>query len=226
MRPPPGSPTPSAAPRPSSKKPRPAPPKRATSWWPQPAPRPSSRWCRRAKRCVRRWPGWPSWALSRFCARRSMPACCAACRPSCKGAPMAELATIARPYAEALFKATTGAGVDPVSAAAWLDELAAIADRPELRPLAGNPKVTADQVFALFTQVLKDAARAALPQMARNFLPTLITNRRINVLTQVAQQFRALLNRRNGFSDAVVYSAFPMDSAALSEVGAALQKRF
>ncbi|MCW5235228.1 F0F1 ATP synthase subunit delta [Verminephrobacter eiseniae] len=139
---------------------------------------------------------------------------------------MAELATIARPYAEALFKATTGAGVDPVSAAAWLDKLAAIADRPELRQLAGNPKVTADQVFALFTQVFKDAARAALPEMAGNFLRTVIANGRINVLTQVAQQFRALLNRRNGFSDAVVYSAFPMDSAALSEVGAALQKRF
>jgi F-type H+-transporting ATPase subunit delta len=42
----------------------------------------------------------------------------------------------------------------------------------------------------------------------------------------VAEQFRALVNRRNGSSDAVVYSAFPMDGAALAEVGAALEKRF
>ncbi|MPN43882.1 ATP synthase subunit delta [bioreactor metagenome] len=34
------------------------------------------------------------------------------------------------------------------------------------------------------------------------------------------------MNRRNGSSDAVVYSAFPMDGAALTDVGAALEKRF
>ena len=44
---------------------------------------------------------------------------------------MAELATIARPYAEALFKAmTASAGVDLDSTTVWLDELAAIAATP------------------------------------------------------------------------------------------------
>ena len=136
---------------------------------------------------------------------------------------MAELATIARPYADALFKAATaGAGVDLGSTAAWMDELAAIAANPQLRQLAHNPKVTADQVFAVFTGV----AHSALPDMAQNFLRTVIDNGRIDALPEVAAQFRALVNRRNGSSDAVVYSAFPMDSAALSEVGAALEKRF
>ncbi|MCT6717194.1 F0F1 ATP synthase subunit delta [Acidovorax sp. K2F] len=136
---------------------------------------------------------------------------------------MAELATIARPYADALFKAATaGAGVDLGSTAAWVDELAAIAANPQLRQLADNPKVTADQVFAVFTGV----ARSALPDMAKNFLRTVIDNGRIDALPEVAAQFRALVNRRNGSSDAVVYSAFPMDSAALSEVSAALEKRF
>ena len=136
---------------------------------------------------------------------------------------MAELATIARPYAEALYKACTGAaGADLGSVAAWVDELAAIAANPQLRQLADNPKVTADQVFAVFTGV----ARSALPDMAKNFLRTVIDNGRIDALPEMAAQFRALVNRRNGSSDAVVYSAFPMDSAALSEVSAALEKRF
>ncbi|EHL21213.1 F0F1 ATP synthase subunit delta [Acidovorax sp. NO-1] len=136
---------------------------------------------------------------------------------------MAELATIARPYADALFKAaTSGAGMDLASTADWVDELAAIAANPQLRQLADNPKVTADQVFAVFTGV----ARSALSDTAKNFLRTVIDNGRINALPEVASQFRALVNRRNGSSDAVVYSAFPMDSAALSEVGAALEKRF
>lgn len=136
---------------------------------------------------------------------------------------MAELATIARPYADALFKAaTSGVGVDLASTADWVDELAAIAANPQLRQLADNPKVTADQVFAVFTGV----ARSALSDMAKNFLRTVIDNGRISALPEVASQFRALVNRRNGSSDAVVYSAFPMDSAALSEVSAALEKRF
>jgi len=136
---------------------------------------------------------------------------------------MAELATIARPYADALFKAATaGAGVDLGSTAAWVDELAAIAANPQLQQLADNPKVTADQVFAVFTGV----ARSALPDTAQNFLRTVIDNGRVTALPEVAAQFRALVNRRNGSSDAVVYSAFPMDGAALASVGDALQKRF
>jgi F-type H+-transporting ATPase subunit delta len=136
---------------------------------------------------------------------------------------MAELATIARPYAEALFKASTaGAGVDLGSTAAWLDELAAIAANPQLRQLADNPKVTADEVYAVVTGV----ARSALPDTAKNFLRTVIDNGRINALPEVASQFRALVNRRNGSSDAVVYSAFPVEAAALADVSSALEKRF
>ncbi|RLJ38210.1 F0F1 ATP synthase subunit delta [Acidovorax sp. 106] len=136
---------------------------------------------------------------------------------------MAELATIARPYAEALFKAATaGAGVDLVSTADWVDELAAIAANPQLRQLADNPKVTADQVFAVVTGV----ARSALSDAAKNFLRTVIDNGRLEALPEVAVQFRALVNGRTGSSDAVVHSAFPMDAAALADVSAALEKRF
>ena len=136
---------------------------------------------------------------------------------------MAELATIARPYADALFKAATaGAGMDLVSTAGWVDELAAIAANPQLRQLADNPKVTADQVFA----VVSGVARLAQSDMAKNFLRTVIDNGRLTALPEVAAQFRALVNRRSGSSDAVVHSAFPMDAAALAEVGSALEKRF
>jgi len=136
---------------------------------------------------------------------------------------MAELATIARPYADALFKAaTSGAGVDLGATASWLDELAAIAANPQMRQLADNPKVTAEQVFAVFSGVV----RSALPQTAQNFLRTVIDNGRLGALPEVATQFRALVNSRNGSSDAVVYSAFPMDAAALASVSDALEKRF
>ena len=66
----------------------------------------------------------------------------------------------------------------------------------------------------------------ALPAQAQNFLRTVIDNGRLSALSEIAQQFRALKNAQSGSSDAVVYSAFPMDATALSDVAAMLEKRF
>ena len=135
---------------------------------------------------------------------------------------MAELATIARPYAEALFKASSVLGVDLNSTVAWVEELAAIAANPQLRQLADSPKVTVEQVLDVITGV----ARSALPDAARNFLRVIIENGRLDALPEVAVQFRGIVNRLNGSSDAIVYSAFPVEDAALNDISAALQKRF
>ncbi|MBP7645825.1 MAG: F0F1 ATP synthase subunit delta [Comamonas sp.] len=135
---------------------------------------------------------------------------------------MAELATIARPYAEALFKASSVPGVDLNSTVAWVEELAAIAANPQLRQLADSPKVTVEQVLDVITGV----ARSALPDAARNFLRVIIENGRLDALPEVAVQFRGIVNRLNGSSDAVVVSAFPIEEAALNDISTALEKRF
>ena len=136
---------------------------------------------------------------------------------------MAEIATIARPYAEALFKAATSVvGINLDEVVAWVDELGQIAGTPELLQLVENPKVTQDQVFDL----MKGLVPSAQSELAQNFLSTVIGNGRVNVLPEVAAQFRALVNRRKGSSDAKVVSAFPIDEAALAELGAVLEKRF
>ena len=132
---------------------------------------------------------------------------------------MAELATIARPYAEALFKS---ANVDLAVTAAWLDELAAIASNVQLQQYAGNPSVTSAQTFDVVTGI----AKSALPDTAKNFLRAVIDNGRISVLPEIASQFRALKNAQSGSSDAVVYSAFALDAAALADLAATLEKRF
>ena len=132
---------------------------------------------------------------------------------------MAELATIARPYAEALFKASTA---DLAGAAGWVEELAAIAANPQLQQFADNPNATAQQVFDVITGV----AKTALPEAAKNFLRTVIDNGRLAVLPEIAAQFRALKNAQSGTSDAVIQSAFPIEGGALDEVKAVLEKRF
>ena len=132
---------------------------------------------------------------------------------------MAELATIARPYAEALFKATSS---DLTGAAVWVESLQAIASNPQLQQFADNPNVTNAQVFA----VIEGVAKVALPEMAKNFLRTVIDNGRLSALPEIAEQFRVLKNAQSGTSDAVVYSAFAIDATALADLAVTLEKRF
>lgn len=132
---------------------------------------------------------------------------------------MAELATIARPYAEALFKAVSS---DLNGAAVWVEALKEIAKNPQLQQFSENPNVSVAQVFEVITGVTK----VALPDMAKNFLRTVIENGRLNALPEIAEQFRVLKNAQSGSSDAVVYSAFAIESAALADLKTTLEKRF
>jgi F-type H+-transporting ATPase subunit delta len=132
---------------------------------------------------------------------------------------MAELATIARPYAEALFKSSRG---DLEGAAQWLDALAAVAGNSQLLQFADNPKVGNQQVF----DVITDVVRVQLPAAGQNFLRAVIENGRLAALPEIAHQFREMKNAQSGSSDAVVYSPFPIAGEQLGRVAQALEKRF
>jgi F-type H+-transporting ATPase subunit delta len=132
---------------------------------------------------------------------------------------MAELATIARPYAEALFKATR---TDLAATDGWLQAIAQVAGNAQLQAFAANPNVKAPQVF----EVLSSVAKVSLPAAGKNFLETVIDNGRVNALPEIAAQFRVLKNAQSGVSDATVQSAFPIEGAALADVSALLEKRF
>lgn len=132
---------------------------------------------------------------------------------------MAELATIARPYAEALFQSSRS---DLSGTSQWLDALAAVAGNAQLLQFADNPKVGSQQVY----DVVADVARVQLPQPGQNFLRTVIENGRLAALPEIAQQFREMKNAQSGSSDAVVYSAFPIAADQLGSVAQALEKRF
>jgi F-type H+-transporting ATPase subunit delta len=155
-----------------------------------------------------------------------MPACILTCLAASRqnserrktSTTMAELATIARPYAEALFKT---AGADLVGTATWLDELAAIASNVQLQQYAANPGISSTQTFEVISAVAKN-----MPEAAKNFLRTVIDNGRISALPEIASQFRVLKNAQGGSSDATVYSAFALDGAALADLTATLERRF
>jgi F-type H+-transporting ATPase subunit delta len=133
---------------------------------------------------------------------------------------MAEIATIARPYAEALFRsANAGALANEVAA------LGAVASDPQLQQFADNPKVSGEQVFNVVADVVARKGVLLAPA-AQNFLKTVIANGRLAALPTIAQQFHDLLNAKSGVADAQIESAFPMDERAVAELLPALEKRF
>ena len=133
---------------------------------------------------------------------------------------MAELATIARPYAEALYQVAKTQDVK-----AWaqqLDALALVASDAELRQFADSPKATAEQVF----DVTSGAAKLPLDAGVQNFLREVIANGKLAALPAMVEQFHALANATAGMADAQIYSAYPIDAGQLADVMGALEKRF
>ncbi len=133
---------------------------------------------------------------------------------------MAELATLARPYAEAAFQVASKG--DLKQAVAEMDALAAVAGNAQLRQFADAPKSGAAQVFDVITSVVN----MPLSDASKNLLRTVIDNGRLSVLPEIAAQFHTLVNSRSGVSDATVYSAFAIDAPALTDLVASLEKRF
>ena len=132
----------------------------------------------------------------------------------------AELATIARPYAEALMKASAPGGA--AAFAAEIGALAQVAGDAQMKSLADNPKVDAGQVFDVLTSVVK----APLGDAAKNLVRTVIDNGRFAALPEIARQFQALVDAQSGTSQATVESAFPLDAAQTAEVKAVMERRF
>jgi len=132
---------------------------------------------------------------------------------------MAEIATIARPYAQALFQASQS---DLATTQVWLEALAAVAADAALLEFAGNPRTTNAQVIDLVQAVSK----VQMTPAATNFLTAVVENDRLNALGEIAAQFQKLKNAAQGVNDAVVYSAFAIDAGSLTDLVALLEKRF
>lgn len=133
---------------------------------------------------------------------------------------MAELATVARPYAEALFRvAQTG------DMAAWsniVSELAQIGANADVQAFARNPNVSEAQVADAFASLVKSPLTAE----AKNFIGMLIENGRVSLLPEIGAQFAVLKNAQEGAADAVITSAFEISPAQVAELVKTLEKKF
>lgn len=134
---------------------------------------------------------------------------------------MAELVTIARPYAEAVFRLAKDKG----SLAPWSEKLAllsAIAQDPQMQDCIANPGLSPGKKADL----VKTLCGAKADGDATNLIQVLAGNERLSLLPQIAELFESLKSVEEGIKDATVFTAFPLDAAQQQKLVADLEARF
>jgi F-type H+-transporting ATPase subunit delta len=134
---------------------------------------------------------------------------------------MAETATLARPYAEAVFRLADAAG----ALAAWsgtLRSLAQVAAHPDMQECLAKYDLTGPQLQELFLSLCPDGISAE----AKKFVQLLIEYERLTQLPEIFAQFETLKNEREGVVDAQITTAFPLEGTQLAGLVADLEKRF
>jgi len=124
---------------------------------------------------------------------------------------MAESATIARPYAQAVFRLAKDEG----DLAAWserLQRLAAIAADPDMERVTGNPEFSARRVTVLFMSLTGEPENRELA----SFVDLLAENGRFGVLSEISAIYESLKDEDEGVKEAAVTSAFPLSEAELA----------
>jgi F-type H+-transporting ATPase subunit delta len=134
---------------------------------------------------------------------------------------MAETATTARPYAQAVFGLAEKAG-STGKWLGWLATMAQVAGHPEMQACIANPNVGAKPLYDLFIAL----CREDFPIEARNFVRVLIANDRLALLPEIHAQFAALKNEREGVVEAEIRSAFPLDNAQINGLVGDVSRRF
>ncbi|MDG2116520.1 MAG: F0F1 ATP synthase subunit delta [Porticoccaceae bacterium] len=125
---------------------------------------------------------------------------------------MAELSTLARPYAKAAFEFAADAG----DLQGWSTSLAtagAVAQQPAVVKLLSSPSSTAAQQAAAVIEICGDALSAT----GQNFIAILSENRRLQLLPQISHQFDIMKANRE--------KAVEVDVVAAHEMGADQQQQ-
>lgn len=133
---------------------------------------------------------------------------------------MADSASIARPYAKAVFDLAKESG-DYESWSAALSQLSMIAQDEEFVQLVNDPRVTNQQQVDL----LSDLAKDSLPANGDNFLQLLVQNDRLTAIGDIASQYADLVAKEQSLISAEVVTAMPLSDEQQAQLKSALETR-
>jgi len=131
-----------------------------------------------------------------------------------------ERTTLARPYAEAVFRLAR----ERQALAGWsamLGLAAAIVRDPQMSRLIDNPRVPRER----FVDFFLDVCGKKLDKDGANFIRLLTENRRIQLLPEIAALFETLRAEAEARVDAEVISATAVSADQLKTIAAALTQR-
>lgn len=132
---------------------------------------------------------------------------------------MAELATLARPYAAAVFKQAKQSGaVDQWSET--LSFLAQLMAETEIKNATRNPKLGRNG----FADLLIDLSGKDLSAEGKNLIRLLADNGKLTLAGHIAELYEHYRADEQGFLDARVVSAYPLDAAENKQLAKSLQK--
>jgi F-type H+-transporting ATPase subunit delta len=133
---------------------------------------------------------------------------------------MAEMMTIARPYADAAFKTA----IEQATLPSWSDalqRLSAVIASPLASQIIGNPNLSADAIAT----VVADVAGQMSPEQ-RNFVTLLAQNDRLTALPDIAAQFGRQRHQHESVVDAHVVSAFALSDAQAADIRSTLETKY
>ncbi len=133
---------------------------------------------------------------------------------------MAELTTVARPYAKAAFQYADEHG----SLTLWSDMLAfaaAVSEQETVSSYLNNPKITsaqkAEAVTSLCAERLNDAGK--------NFITLLAQNKRLPALREIMVLFEALKSAKEKRVDVLITSAFELSEEQIGKLASSLKQK-
>ncbi len=134
---------------------------------------------------------------------------------------MAEALTVARPYADAVYKlAVANNALHEWSR--MLEYAAEMAEQEYIKTLIGNPIVSAKQLGELLLEIGKNNFN----EDGRNLLRVLVENGRIDILPQISQLFEHLKAQHEGVLEAKIVSAFAINDRQLKKLISDLEQKF
>ena len=134
---------------------------------------------------------------------------------------MSELSTLARPYAEAVFRMAQGEN-DLAGWSSRVQSLAVIVSDARVSRLIADPAVAADRVASLIIEV----AGTDLGERGASLVKVLAENRRLALLPEIGTQLERLKASAEGTLEATITTAQDISQAQVDDLVAGLKARF
>ncbi|MGZ5052041.1 MAG: F0F1 ATP synthase subunit delta [Methylobacter sp.] len=132
---------------------------------------------------------------------------------------MSELATLARPYAAAVFKRSKETGtIDQ-----WSKNLAfmsAVLKDKEISVVVDNPKISKEELSSL----MLDICHEQIGEEGANFLKLLVENNRLILVPTISELFEAYKAESEGYVDVEVATAYAFSKEEKQHFASALEK--